>query len=130
MLKPMAFLFVSPTRYSQKQGPCPKQKHPGPWTLGYTLQVPYPRHAPLSQKCIKCWCVTILWGRPKGSRAPPPDPGSSRTLLGEGRALPYVPRVQAGREARLHHHWGRGLGKLDAVLGWRELGKGAFSMEP
>lgn len=32
-LKPVALLFMPPSRYSQRQGPCPKQKYqaPGLW---------------------------------------------------------------------------------------------------
>ena len=62
----------------------------------------------------------ILWGRPKGSRAPPLDQGNRR------RDCALVPRVlrQGLRPPP------SGLGKRDAVLGRRELGKEAFSRDP
>lgn len=103
VLEPVAFIHAP--HQVQRQGPCPKEKP----------QSTYPRNAPLSQKNIKCWCVTILWGGPKGARALPPDQGSRRRDC-SGKAGHRPSSQRTGREGSPPPPpWG--LGKLDAVLG-------------
>lgn len=88
---------------------------------------------PVSQKCIKCWCMRTLWGRPKRSRAPPLDQGSRRrdsALKGQGLALGTQSARREGRPTTTTLGGLVGLGKLRCSPGLEGTEKGAFDKEP
>ena len=119
------------TKYSQMQGPCPKQKHQGPGTLGYTLQVPYPRYSPVSQKCIKCWCDDPL-GKAKGIKSPTPGPRQQEEGLCSGSQSaetgPAATTIRAGEARCSPGQEGIGKGSLQqgSLIGWGCWGQGEF----
>lgn len=119
------------TKYSQMQGPCPKQKHQGPGTLGYTLQVPYPTYSPVSQKCIKCWCDDPL-GKAKGIKSPTPGRRQQEEGLCSGSQSaetgPTATTIRAGEARCSPGQEGIGKGSLQqgSLIGWGCWGQGEF----
>lgn len=78
-----------PTKKSQSLGPSPKQNRQGPGALGYTLQVPYPRHSrePEVYKVLVC---DDLMGKAERIKSPTPGPRQQEEELcsWKGRELP------------------------------------------
>lgn len=72
---------------AQRQNPLPEaEKKQRLGTLDYIMEVSHPRHSPVSHKPMKCLCVKVIWGRPRGERAPPLNQSSKKKEAGgEGR---------------------------------------------
>lgn len=81
------FYSCPPPRRARK-APAQSRNTRGPGLWVTSSKSPTLRQVPVSQMCVKCWCVVILWGRPRAREPCPLGRDSSRILLWEGRAQP------------------------------------------